>query len=117
MAGSPSGCRRFGNYLYIGEIPGRAIFQAIKLVADCRVKKPFAPGLKLHATIKRQGMQRGLMVYPVGGTIDGACGDHVLMRPLARGAQPNRITGFPQRDTGRRCPMAAQSLLKTRWQR
>jgi adenosylmethionine-8-amino-7-oxononanoate aminotransferase len=26
-------------------------------------------------------MQRGLMVYPMGGTIDGRSGDHVLLAP------------------------------------
>ena len=26
-------------------------------------------------------MARGLMVYPMGGTIDGAAGDHVLLAP------------------------------------
>ncbi len=26
-------------------------------------------------------MARGLMVYPMGGTIDGARGDHVLLAP------------------------------------
>jgi adenosylmethionine-8-amino-7-oxononanoate aminotransferase len=26
-------------------------------------------------------MARGLMVYPMGGTIDGKIGDHVLMAP------------------------------------
>jgi adenosylmethionine-8-amino-7-oxononanoate aminotransferase len=26
-------------------------------------------------------MERGLMVYPMGGTIDGARGDHVLIAP------------------------------------
>ena len=26
-------------------------------------------------------MTRGLMVYPMGGTIDGAEGDHVLLAP------------------------------------
>jgi adenosylmethionine-8-amino-7-oxononanoate aminotransferase len=37
--------------------------------------------LKLHAAIKQQAMQRGLMVYPMGGTIDGRRGDHVLLAP------------------------------------
>jgi adenosylmethionine-8-amino-7-oxononanoate aminotransferase len=37
--------------------------------------------LKLHARIKREAMARGLMVYPMGGTVDGASGDHVLMAP------------------------------------
>jgi adenosylmethionine-8-amino-7-oxononanoate aminotransferase len=26
-------------------------------------------------------MTRGLMVYPMGGTVDGAAGDHVLLAP------------------------------------
>ena len=44
-------------------------------------KEPFAPELKLNARIKREAMQRGLMVYPMGGTIDGVRGDHVLLAP------------------------------------
>jgi adenosylmethionine-8-amino-7-oxononanoate aminotransferase len=50
-------------------------------VRDRATKEPFAPELKLHAAIKRQAMQRGLMVYPMGGTIDGRSGDHVLLAP------------------------------------
>ena len=38
-------------------------------------------GRRLHAEIKRQAMARGLMVYPTGGTVDGASGDHVLLAP------------------------------------
>jgi adenosylmethionine-8-amino-7-oxononanoate aminotransferase len=26
-------------------------------------------------------MNRGLMVYPMGGTVDGVRGDHILMAP------------------------------------
>ena len=26
-------------------------------------------------------MAEGLMVYPMGGTVDGRCGDHVLLAP------------------------------------
>jgi adenosylmethionine-8-amino-7-oxononanoate aminotransferase len=35
----------------------------------------------MHAQIKREAMARGLMVYPMGGTVDGAQGDHVLLAP------------------------------------
>ena len=31
--------------------------------------------------IKREAMARGLMVYPMGGTVDGVRGDHVLLAP------------------------------------
>jgi adenosylmethionine-8-amino-7-oxononanoate aminotransferase len=37
--------------------------------------------LQLNARVKREAMARGLMVYPMGGTIDGARGDHVLLAP------------------------------------
>ena len=35
----------------------------------------------LNDNITREAMARGLMVYPMGGTIDGARGDHVLLAP------------------------------------
>jgi adenosylmethionine-8-amino-7-oxononanoate aminotransferase len=31
--------------------------------------------------MKKAAMQAGLMVYPMGGTVDGRCGDHVLLAP------------------------------------
>jgi adenosylmethionine-8-amino-7-oxononanoate aminotransferase len=72
---------RFGNHHHVGDIRGRGLFQAIELVADRGAKEPFDPALKLHARIKREAMARGLMVYPMGGTIDGRLGDHVLIAP------------------------------------
>jgi adenosylmethionine-8-amino-7-oxononanoate aminotransferase len=72
---------RFGNHHHVGDIRGRGCFQAIELVADRATKAPFDPAMKLHAKIKTAAMARGLMVYPMGGTIDGARGDHVLIAP------------------------------------
>ena len=54
---------------------------ALELVEDRSTKTPFDPKLKLNARVKREAMARGLMVYPSGGTIDGARGDHVLLAP------------------------------------
>jgi len=72
---------RFGNHLHVGDIRGRGLFQAIELVSDRTTKEAFDPALKLHARIKAEAMARGLMVYTMGGTIDGARGDHVLLAP------------------------------------
>ena len=65
----------------VGDIRGRGLFMAIELVADRATKRPFDPALSLHARIKAAAMARGLMVYPMGGTIDGRLGDHVLLAP------------------------------------
>ncbi|MDK4734275.1 aspartate aminotransferase family protein [Rhizobium sp. CNPSo 3490] len=72
---------RFGNHHHVGDIRGRGLFQGIELVSDRATKAPFDPALKLNARIKKEAMARGLMVYPMGGTIDGKTGDHVLMAP------------------------------------
>jgi adenosylmethionine-8-amino-7-oxononanoate aminotransferase len=72
---------RFGNHHYVGDIRGRGLFQAVELVRERAAKEPFDPAHKLHARIKQQAMARGLMVYPMGGTVDGSKGDHVLLAP------------------------------------
>lgn len=72
---------RFGNHHHVGDIRGRGLFQAIELVRDRADKSTFDPKHKLHARVKREAMARGLMCYPMGGTIDGLNGDHVLLAP------------------------------------
>jgi adenosylmethionine-8-amino-7-oxononanoate aminotransferase len=71
----------FGNHEHVGDIRGRGLFMALELVRDRATKVPFAPERKLHAAVKAQAMARGLMVYPMGGTIDGQHGDHILLAP------------------------------------
>ena len=70
-----------GGHPNVGDIRGRGLFWGIELVRDRASKTPFDPALKLHARIKKEAMARGLMVYPMGGTVDGRLGDHVLLAP------------------------------------
>ncbi|PJI41949.1 aspartate aminotransferase family protein [Ferrovibrio sp.] len=72
---------RFGNHRHVGDIRGRGLFQAIELVQDRASKATFDPAKKLNARIKQEAMNLGLMCYPMGGTIDGKHGDHVLLAP------------------------------------
>jgi adenosylmethionine-8-amino-7-oxononanoate aminotransferase len=72
---------RFGDHPNVGEIRGRGLFRGLEFVADRASKRPFSPERKLHARIKAAAMARGLLCYPMGGTIDGRSGDHLLLAP------------------------------------
>ncbi|MCA1408838.1 aspartate aminotransferase family protein [Ensifer sp. IC3342] len=70
-----------GQSPYVGDIRGRGLFRGIEIVADKNTKLPFDPARNINSRIKTEAMQRGLMCYPMGGTIDGIHGDHVLLAP------------------------------------
>jgi adenosylmethionine-8-amino-7-oxononanoate aminotransferase len=72
---------RFDDHPAIGDIRGRGLFWGLELVADRRYKTPFEPEQRMHAKIRAEAMARGLMVYPMGGTINGHLGDHILLAP------------------------------------
>jgi adenosylmethionine-8-amino-7-oxononanoate aminotransferase len=72
---------RLAKHAHVGDIRGRGLFWGVELVSDRASKAPFDPKQKLNARIKREAMARGLMVYPMGGTVDGKRGDHVLLAP------------------------------------
>lgn len=65
----------------VGDVRGRGLFIAIEFVSDRGSKAPLDPHLKTHNRIQKAAMERGLMVYGMGGTIDGLRGDHVLLAP------------------------------------
>jgi len=86
---------RFGNHAHVGDIRGRGLFWSIELVAERASKTPFDPALKLNGRIKKAALARGLMVYPMGGTIDGKRGDHVTLAPpfIVTDAELDEIVG------------------------
>ena len=73
--------QRFGDHPHVGDIRGRGLFWGLELVRERDGKRWFDPSLRLHARLKVAAMAEGLMVYPMGGTVDGRCGDHVLLAP------------------------------------
>ena len=70
-----------GQHPHVGDIRGRGLMIGVEIVRDRGSKEPFEPERKLPARIKAAAMDEGLMVYPMGGTIDGLSGAHVLLAP------------------------------------
>jgi len=50
-------------------------------VRDRASREPFAPETRLDARIRVRALERGLMCYPMHGTIDGRRRHHVLLAP------------------------------------
>lgn len=71
----------FGRHPHVGDIRGRGLFRALELVEDRATKKPFDAIRKINTRLKKEALEAGLMCYPMGGTLDGVQGDHVLFAP------------------------------------
>ncbi|MBX9699045.1 MAG: aspartate aminotransferase family protein [Acetobacteraceae bacterium] len=84
---------RLGNHRFVGDIRGRGLFWAVEFVQDRATRQVFDPALKLNDRVKREAFARGLACYPMGGTIDGRQGDHVILAPpyIVTGEQVDMI--------------------------
>ncbi|WP_375690883.1 aspartate aminotransferase family protein [Pseudooceanicola sp. LIPI14-2-Ac024] len=71
----------FGQHPHVGDLRGRGLFRGLELVADRETKVPFDPARAIHKKLKAAAFDEGLICYPMGGTIDGQRGDHVLLAP------------------------------------
>ncbi|CAG2128258.1 aspartate aminotransferase family protein [Cupriavidus plantarum] len=70
-----------GAHPHVGDVRGRGLFVGVEFVADRETKATLDPARKVHAKVKSTAMQNGLLIYPMGGTVDGVRGDHVLFAP------------------------------------
>ena len=71
----------FDEHPHVGDIRGRGLFWGLELVQERATRRPFDPKLRVHARVKRAALEQGLLCYPMGGTLDGVHGDHVLLAP------------------------------------
>lgn len=71
----------FAHHPHIGDIRGRGLFRGIEIVENRETKTPFSPEKSINKKLKKTAFENGLICYPMGGTIDGVKGDHILLAP------------------------------------
>ena len=67
----------------VGDVRGIGLLLAVEFVADKKTKAAFAPETNFAGRVGQAALQRGLLVYPMQGSVDGVSGDHLLIAPPA----------------------------------
>ena len=74
---------RLRNEVGVGDVRGIGLLWAVEFVADQPTKHPFPLARNFAGSVAAAGLTRGLLVYPMQGSVDGVSGDHVLLAPPA----------------------------------
>ena len=72
---------KFAQHTHVGDIRGRGLFYGLEIVQDRATKEPFPSSYGIARKIKSIAKDKGLLCYPMSGTVDGKIGDHVLLAP------------------------------------
>jgi adenosylmethionine-8-amino-7-oxononanoate aminotransferase len=66
---------------FVGDVRGRGHFIGIEFVMDRESRHPFPAHDGVSSRIGRAAASRGLLIYPVGGHVDGTAGDGIILAP------------------------------------
>lgn len=67
----------------VGDVRGIGLLWAVEFVSDQASKTPFPAEKNFAGLVTQAAAERGLLVYPVQGCVDGDCGDHIMIAPPA----------------------------------
>jgi adenosylmethionine-8-amino-7-oxononanoate aminotransferase len=67
----------------VGDVRGIGLLWGVEFVADKTTKQPYSPNRTFASRIAAAALKRGLLVYPMQGSVDGIFGDHLLLAPPA----------------------------------
>jgi len=65
----------------VGDVRGLGLMCGVEFVKDKTTREPFPPELKVAERIMDACLERGLIVFPGHGTLEGTTGDHLLIGP------------------------------------
>jgi adenosylmethionine-8-amino-7-oxononanoate aminotransferase len=65
----------------VGDVRGKGLMVGLELVKDKASKEPFDPRLQASRQLEDAAFERGLIIYPGNGSVDGVAGDMALLAP------------------------------------
>ncbi|PUA34721.1 aspartate aminotransferase family protein [Paenibacillus elgii] len=65
----------------VGDVRGKGMLLGLEFVPDVRMKGIFPLSLGVTARVIKRAFDKGLLVYPASGGIDGAAGDAIIVSP------------------------------------
>lgn len=69
------------KYSIVGDIRGIGLLQGIEFVSDKVTKEPFPPEYNISKRLGEKVVERGVILYPGKGSVDGTKGDHIMIVP------------------------------------
>jgi adenosylmethionine-8-amino-7-oxononanoate aminotransferase len=70
-----------GDLPCVGDVRGIGLMWGVEFVADGATKEPFPPARHFAQQVADAAFERGLIVYPGSGCVDGTAGDHLTLGP------------------------------------
>lgn len=69
------------QFSLIGDVRGKGMLLGLEFVKNSSTKEPFPLMLGVTSRIIERAFQKGLLVYPASGGIDGVAGDSIILSP------------------------------------
>lgn len=69
------------QYDIVGDVRGVGLLCGIEFVQDKQLKTAFPPSYNLSKRIGEKTIQKGVVLYPGKGSVDGTAGDHIMIVP------------------------------------
>ena len=74
---------KLANLDVVGDVRGKGLLWAVEFVADKTGKRPFPSDQNFAGRVGQAASRKGLLLYPMQGSVDGSSGDHILIAPPA----------------------------------
>lgn len=73
--------KELGELPCVGDVRGVGMMWGVEFVADRESRAPFPAELRFGQRVCDAAFERGVIVYPGAGTVDGVQGDHLMVAP------------------------------------